>query len=363
MVEEDAAAAVFLDEVVAHDVDPAQGGGAVAFELAHHGAGVQVVTTRQAQHFGQHAEVDAVVRVAVEHGVHGAVDVQQHAVVAAPVGQAGVGGQTPGEVVVHDDRRADFFRVFSALVHLFRSGRGHVEVVAFALTGFALGFFNGFLHEVKALTPPHEGLRVDVLVVFGEVQTTTQAFVHGTAVVLAGQTQLGLDGATQEGATIFVHDVALDLDAVGWAAAGLDVGDGEADVFQTQCTQSLEAEHVTDQGGQHVDDRALFEQVNGVGHKGVKTGVVTGHVFDGVGTAFVVVQVGEQVGPHRGPSAGRRFSRHRSGQFLAVHTGLGRDLETGQDVGVLGRVIGFPVSAAVFLDTGVVGFGGHALCS
>ena len=85
--------------------------------------------------------------------------------------------------------------------------------------------------------------------------------------------------------------------------------------------------------------------------------------LDGVGTAFVVVQVGEQVGPHRGPSAGRRFSRHRSGQFLAVHTGLGRDLETGQDVCVLGRVMGFPVSAAVFLDTGVVGFGGHALCS
>ena len=158
MVEEDAAAAVFFDEVVAHDVDPAQGGGAVAFELAHHGTGVQVVTTRQAQHFGQHTEVDAVVWVAVEHGVHGAVDVQQHAVVAAPVGQAGVGGQTPSEVVVHDDRRADFFRVLGALVHLFRSGRGHVEVVAFALTGFALGFFNGLLHEVKALTPPHEGL-------------------------------------------------------------------------------------------------------------------------------------------------------------------------------------------------------------
>jgi hypothetical protein len=56
---------------------------------------VQVVATGQAQHLGQHAEVDAVVRVAVEHGVHGAVDVQQHAVVAAPVGQARVGRQKP----------------------------------------------------------------------------------------------------------------------------------------------------------------------------------------------------------------------------------------------------------------------------
>ena len=363
LVEEDAAAAVFLDEIVAHDVDPAQGGGAVAFELAHHGAGVQVVTAREAQHLGQHAEVDAVVRVAVEHGVHGAVDVQQHAVVAAPVGQAGVGAQATGQVVVHDDRRAEFFRVFGALVHLFGRGRGDVEVVALALAGLALGLLDGFLHEVETLAPAHEGLAVDVLVVLGEVQATAQAFVHGAAVVLARQTQLGLDGAAQQRAAVLVHDVALDLDAVGRAAAGLHIGDREADVLQAQGAQGLEAEHVAHQRGQHVDHRAFFEQVDRVGHEGVEAGVVTRHVFDAVGAALVVVQVGQQVGPHRGPGAGGRLGGHGGGHFLAVHAGLRRDLETREDVGVLGGVVGFPVRAAVFLDARVVGLRRHLHCS
>ena len=96
-----------------------------------------MVAAGQAQNLGQHAEVDTVVRIAVEHGVHRAVDVQQHAVVAAPVGQARVGVRTAGEVVVHDDRRADFLRVFGTLVHFFRSRCGHVQVVALAFAGFA----------------------------------------------------------------------------------------------------------------------------------------------------------------------------------------------------------------------------------
>ena len=65
--------------------DPAQRRLAIAFEFAHHGAGVQMIAARQAQALGQHAEMDAVMRVAVEHRMHGAVNVQQHAVFAAPV--------------------------------------------------------------------------------------------------------------------------------------------------------------------------------------------------------------------------------------------------------------------------------------
>ena len=33
----------------------------------------------------------------------------------------------------------ELFRVLGALVHLFRSRRGHVQVVALALTGFRFG--------------------------------------------------------------------------------------------------------------------------------------------------------------------------------------------------------------------------------
>jgi hypothetical protein len=231
--------------------------------------------------------------------------------------------------------------------------------VALALAGLALRLQGGFVTNSKRSTPTHEGLAVDVLVVLGEVQAAAQALVHGAAVVLGGQTQLGLDGAAQQGTAVLVHLVALDLDAVGRAAAGLDVGDGEAHVFQTQGAQGLEAEHVADQGGQHVDHGAFFEQVDGVGHEGVEAGVVAGHVLDAIGAALVVVQVGQQVGPHRGPGAGGRLGGHGGGDFLPVHARLGGDLEAGQDVGIQGGVIRGPVGLAVFLHASVVGLHGH----
>jgi hypothetical protein len=112
---------------------------AVALQLADDGAGVQVVAARQAQALGQHAEVDTVLGMTVDDGVHGAVDVQQHAVLAAPVGQAGVGGEATGQEVVHHDRRADFLGELGALVHLFRRGGGDVQVVTLALAGLLLG--------------------------------------------------------------------------------------------------------------------------------------------------------------------------------------------------------------------------------
>ena len=101
--------------------------------------------------------------------MHGAVDVQQHTVVAAPVGQARVSAETAGDVVVHDDRRAELFCMFGTLIHHFRGGRGHVQIVAFTLAGLVLSFQGGFMHEVKTLTPTHKRLAVDVFVVFGEI--------------------------------------------------------------------------------------------------------------------------------------------------------------------------------------------------
>ncbi len=361
LIEEQAARTVFLDELVTHGVDPAQRRFAVAFELADDGARVQVVATRQTQHLGQHAEVNAVVRVAVEHGVHGAVDVQQHAVIATPVGQAGVGREAAGQVVVHDDGCADFLGELGTLVHLFGRGGGHVQVVALALAGLTFRLEGGFVHEGETVTPTHEGLAVDVLVVFGEVETAAQALVHGAAVVLGRQAQLGFDGAAQQRTTVLIHLVALNLDAVGRAAAGLDVGDGEAHVFQAQGAQGLEAEHVADQRGQHVDHRAFLEQIDRVGHEGVEAGVVAGHVFDAIGAALVVVEVGQQIGPHRGPGAGRRLGGHGGGNFFTIHARLRGDLEAGQNVRVFRLVVGGPVSLPVFLHTGVVGFHCHCL--
>merc|ERR1712100_95159 len=80
LIEEVAAAAVFGHEGFAQLVDVAEGGLTITFQLADHGAGVELVTTGQTQTLGENAEVDAVLGVTVDHRVHGAVDVQQHAV-------------------------------------------------------------------------------------------------------------------------------------------------------------------------------------------------------------------------------------------------------------------------------------------
>ena len=213
-------------------------------------------------------------RVAVDHRVHGAVDVQQHAVVAAPVGQPRVGAEAAGEEVVHDDRHAELLGVLGALVHLLGGRRGHVEVVALPLARLGLGLADRLGHEREAVAPAHEGLRVDVLVVLGEVEAAAQALVDGAAVVLGRQPQLGLDGAAQQRAAVLVHLVALDLDAVGRAAAGHHVGDGEAHVLQAQRPDGLEAEDVAHERGEDVHHRPLLEEVDGVGDEGVEAGVV-----------------------------------------------------------------------------------------
>ena len=62
----------------------------------------------------------------VNHGVHCTVNVQQNAIIAAPVRQRGVGGETSSQEVMHDDRHFEFFRVLGTLQHLFASTSGHV---------------------------------------------------------------------------------------------------------------------------------------------------------------------------------------------------------------------------------------------
>ena len=274
--------------------------------------------------------MDTVVRVTVEHRVHGTVDVQEHAVVATPLGQAGVGAEAAGDVVVHDDGRADLLGVLGTLEHLVRGRRGDVQVVTLTLAGLALGLVDRVHDEIEALTPAHEGLRVDVLVVLGEVEPPAQTLVDGTAVVLGGQTQLRLDGAAEHRAAVFVHDVALDLDAVRRAVAGHHIGDGETHVFQAQRTYGLEAEDVADQRGEDVDDRTFFEEVDRVGDEGVEGLVVARDVLDGVSAALIVVHVGEKVGPDRRPGAGRGLGGDGGSSFFTRNARLRGDLETGE---------------------------------
>ena len=274
------------------------------------------------------------------------MDVQQHAVLAAPIRQARVGGEAGGQEVVHDDRRAERLGELRALVHLFRRRRGDVQIMALALAGFGFGLVHRFHDEFEAVLPAHEGLAVDVLVVLGEIEAAAQALVHRAAVVLRRQPELRLDRAAEQRAAIFVQPVALQLDAVRRAAARLHIGERKADIFQAQAAHRLEAEHVADQRGQHVDDRAFLEQVERVGDEGVECVGVARDGFDAVGAAVVVIEVGQQVGPHRRPGAGRGFGGDRGGGFLARHPGLRDDLEHRQQIGVERHVIRGPIGLA-----------------
>ncbi len=305
LIEEDAAAAVFLHIGFAQQVNPAERCLAIAFQLADDRAGVQMITAGQAQDLGQHAEVNAVVGVAVEHGVHGAMDVQQHPVLPAPVGQAGVGAEAAGDVVVHDDGCAELLGELGPLVHLFRRRRRDVQIVPLALAGFLLRLVDRLHHELEAVAPAHERLRVDVFVVLGEIQAAAQALVHRAPVVLGRQPELRFDGAAQQRTAVLVQLVALHLDTVRRTAAGLHVGKGEVHILQAQVTQGLEAENVAHQGSEYIDHRALFEEIDGVCDEGVERFIVARHVLDAIGTALVVVQVGQEIRPHRGPGAGR----------------------------------------------------------
>ena len=153
------------------------------------------------------------------------------------------------------------------------------------LAGLLFSGLHSFGNELEAVLPTLEGLGVDVLVVLGEVETTAEALIHNPAVVLTAQAELRLDGATQQRTAVLVHPVALDLDAVRRAVAALDERHRETDVFQTEVAQSLETEHVADQGGQNVGDGTLFEQVEGVGDERIERLLVPRDVFDAVAAA------------------------------------------------------------------------------
>jgi hypothetical protein len=233
---------VLLNVVFAQQVNEAQSTGAIAFQLAHNGTGVDVVTPRHPQALSQNAEVDAVVLLPVDYRVHCPVNVQQHTVVATPVSQRRVSGKTTGQEVMHDDGHVELFRILGPLQHFFAGGSGHVQVVTFNLTSFCLGLVDGICYEQKAIAPALERLGVDVLVIFGEVKTAAQTFVNGPTIVLSGQAQLGLNGAAQQGTTVLVEAIALNLNPVGRTLEGLQVSYWNAQDPLTQGTQSFEAE-------------------------------------------------------------------------------------------------------------------------
>ena len=196
------------------------------------------------------------------------------------------------------------------------------------------------LHRVEeAIAPAHEGLRVDVLVVLGEVEAAAERLEHDAPVVLGREAELGLDRGPEQRAPELVQVLALHHDAVRRALERLDVVRRDAQVLEPQRPEGLEAEDVADDRGGHVRDRALLEEVEVVGDLGDVLVLAARNRLHGVGLGLVVPVVGQAVGPDHGPGRRGGFARHRRRGLDRVDAGLRRDPERGEDVGVLGLVV------------------------
>ena len=319
--------------VVAADV------GRVALQLADHRAGVDVVHADHPAPLGDDPEADAVRLLAGVGAVPGAVQVQDDAVPAGPPGH-GVHRGVPDGQVDHDDDAAEAGREVGPLVHVLHGGGGDVEVVALDLAGPLLGAVDRLHREQEPVPPAHERLRVDVLVVLGEVQAAAQRLVDDPAVVARGQAELGLGRRAQQRPAVLVQVLPLHHDAVRRALVRLDVVQRDPHVLQAQRLQRLEAEHVADDRRGQVRDRALLEQVDVVGDVGDVLALAARDRVDPVALGLVVVVGGEPVGPDHRPGRGEDSPATAAPASSGGTPGCGVIAEGGQDVGVLGGVVG-----------------------
>jgi hypothetical protein len=94
----------------------------------------------------------------------------------------------------HDDDGAQALGEFRTLVHILDGCSGDVEIRTLHLAGGSAGFIDGIHHIEEAVAPMHEGLRIDVLVVFHEIQAALQALVNHAAVIATRQSELRFGG-------------------------------------------------------------------------------------------------------------------------------------------------------------------------
>ena len=237
-----------------------------------------------------------------------------------------------------------------APVHLLHRAGGDVEVVALDLAARGLRFLHRFHAEQEPVAPVHERLRVDVLVVLGEVEAAEQRLVDDAAVVLAREAELRLDRGAEQRAAVLVEALALDDDARRRTLERLHVRDREAHVLEARRLERLEAENVADDRRGQVRDRAFLEQVEFVGDPREVLAFDARYRLHFVGLGAIVLAGRETVGPDHGPGGGRGFAGHRGGGLLRIDAFLRRDAEDGDDVGVLGHVARDPVAHLLVLE-------------
>ena len=235
-----------------------------------------------------------------------AVHMQNHVVLAAPV-RHGLNRSPADDQINHDDVRAQGLCKLSARIHLFHICGSHIQIVTFNLTGVCLCSVNGFHTKQEAIAPVHERLAINILIVFGEIQSTGQTFVDHAAVIFTGQAELGLHRRTQQRAAKFIEALALDNNAGRRAFKGFYIGHWNTNIFQTPGFQWFEREHITDQRCGHVRDRTFLKQNNVVGDVREILGLFTsafagaGYQINTIRLGLITLVCGEQIGPHHGP--------------------------------------------------------------
>jgi len=120
---------------------------------------------------------------------------QDHVVLARPE-RHGLDGRVADDQIDHDDDRAKFLCEFGASIHFFHRPSGDVEIMALDFAGLSLCFVYRLHHVEETITPVHERLRVDILVILHEIEATLQPFINDTAIIAARQTELWLGRRT-----------------------------------------------------------------------------------------------------------------------------------------------------------------------
>ena len=221
-------------DALAQQVDDAQGLLPRAFQFADDRAGVQVIAAHQAQPLGHDAHVDAVVLLAREDGVHGAVAVDDEPQLAGALEHVGGGGEAGREEIIHDVAAALRGDVLQPPQGLFRGVGGDVEEMPLGFARFGLRLLDRVDAVAEAVAPAVERLAIHVFIVLGGIQSAGQAFVDDRGIVLGAEAELGLDRAAQQGASPLVQPRPLVVDADVRAGKGLHQRDRNPHVFQPQ---------------------------------------------------------------------------------------------------------------------------------
>ena len=132
LVEEHAVLQPHRIVVFAADIVVAARGRRIAFELADHGPGMDVIDACEPHPFRDHPERDAVAALARIGRMPCPMQMQDHVVASRPFRHRLDRGVSDHQID-HDDDRAEFLRKFGALVHVFHGTGGDVQIGALDL--------------------------------------------------------------------------------------------------------------------------------------------------------------------------------------------------------------------------------------